>query len=204
MPPPASLTILGAGPAGYPAAFLAADLGLSVTLIEADHHLGGTCLHRGCIPSKSLLHAARLLSDAREASALGLDFAPPAIRLEALREWKESVSARLANGLAQLAKARRVSVLHAQAALASPAQLQLTGPDGTVRPRISTPSCWPPAPSRCGLGIPRRPPPPVGLHRRRWPSRKSPLPPRRGRRLYRPGTGFALCRPRLARDRRRS
>lgn len=133
MPPPASLTILGSGPAGYPAAFLAADLGLSVTLIDREDALGGTCLHRGCIPSKSLLHAARLLSDAREASALGLDFAPPAIRLEALREWKESVTARLANGLSQLAKARRISVLHAQAALASPTQLQLTGPDGADR-----------------------------------------------------------------------
>ena len=63
MTTPTSLTVLGAGPAGYPAAFLAADLGLSVTLVEMDHRLGGTCLHRGCIPSKALLHAARLLTD---------------------------------------------------------------------------------------------------------------------------------------------
>lgn len=134
MTPPASLTILGAGPAGYPAAFLAADLGLPVTLVEMDNRLGGTCLHRGCIPSKSLLHAARLLTDAREASALGLDFTPPVVRLDALRAWKESVTARMAQGLAQLAKARAVRVIAARAAFVSPTQLQLTTPDGTTAP----------------------------------------------------------------------
>jgi dihydrolipoamide dehydrogenase len=132
MTAPTSLTILGAGPAGYPAAFLAADLGVSVTLIDAAPALGGTCLHRGCIPSKSLLHAARLLSDAREAAAIGLDFAPPAIQLEKLRAWKESVTDRLAQGLAQLAKARGVRVVQARAAFASPTQLRLAAPDGTA------------------------------------------------------------------------
>ena len=134
MTPPPSLTILGAGPAGYPAAFLAADRGLPVTLIDSAPLLGGTCLHRGCIPSKSLLHAARLLADAREAAALGLDFAPPAIRLEKLREWKTSVSARLAQGLAQLAKARGVRVVHARASFASHSQLLLSAPDGSIQP----------------------------------------------------------------------
>lgn len=132
MTAPSSLTILGAGPAGYPAAFLASDLGLPVTLIDAASALGGTCLHRGCIPSKSLLHAARLLADAREAAAIGLDFAPPAIQLEKLRAWKESVTDRLAQGLAQLAKARGVRVVQARAAFASPTQLRLTAPDGTA------------------------------------------------------------------------
>ncbi len=132
MTAPSSLTVLGAGPAGYPAAFLAADLGLKTTLIEVSPALGGTCLHRGCIPSKSLLHAARLLADAREAEAIGLDFAPPAIRLEKLREWKESVTDRLAQGLAQLAKARGVRVVEARAAFAAPTQLRLTAPDGSV------------------------------------------------------------------------
>ncbi|MGD9613484.1 MAG: dihydrolipoyl dehydrogenase, partial [Kiritimatiellia bacterium] len=134
MTAPTSLTILGAGPAGYPAAFLAADLGRPVTLIDAAPALGGTCLHRGCIPSKSLLHAARLLADAREAAAIGLDFAPPAIQLEKLRAWKESVTDRLAQGLAQLAKARGVRVVQARAAFTSPTQLRLTAPDGTVAP----------------------------------------------------------------------
>ena len=132
MTAPSSLTILGAGPAGYPAAFIAADLGLPVTLIDAASALGGTCLHRGCIPSKSLLHAARLLADAREAAAIGLDFAPPAIQLEKLRAWKESVTDRLAQGLAHLAKARGVRVVQARAAFASPTQLRLTAPDGTA------------------------------------------------------------------------
>ena len=132
MTAPSALTILGAGPAGYPAAFLAADLGLPVTLIDAASALGGTCLHRGCIPSKSLLHAARLLADAREAAAIGLDFAPPAIQLEKLRAWKESVTDRLAQGLAHLAKARGVRVVQARAAFASPTQLRLTAPDGTA------------------------------------------------------------------------
>ena len=134
MTTPTSLTVLGAGPAGYPAAFLAADLGLSVTLVEMDHRLGGTCLHRGCIPSKALLHAARLLTDAREASAIGLDFAPPVVQLDKLREWKTSVTARPAQGLVQLAKARAIRVIEARAAFASPTQLQLTAPDGTTSP----------------------------------------------------------------------
>ena len=132
MTAPLSLTLVGAGPAGYPAAFLAADLGLSVALIDSAPALGGTCLHRGCIPSKSLLHAARILSDARDAAAIGLDFAPPAIRLEQLRAWKESVTDRLAQGLAQLAKARGIRVVQARAAFASPTQLRLTAPDGTA------------------------------------------------------------------------
>ena len=134
MTAPKSMTILGAGPAGYPAAFLAADLGLPVTLIDSAPALGGTCLHRGCIPSKSLLHAARLLSDAREAAAIGLDFVPPTVRLEKLREWKESVTDRLAQGLAQLAKARGVRVAEARAAFAAPTQLRLVAPDGSVAP----------------------------------------------------------------------
>ena len=132
MTAPTSLTILGAGPAGYPAAFLAADLGVSVTLIDSAAALGGTCLHRGCIPSKSLLHAARLLADAREAAAIGLDFAPPAIQLEKLRAWKESVTDRLAQGLAQLAKARGVRVVQARAAFAAPTQLRLAAPNGSA------------------------------------------------------------------------
>ena len=133
-PRPALLTVLGAGPAGYPAAFRAADLGLPVTLIDSAPALGGTCLHRGCIPSKALLHAARLLADAREAAAIGLEFAPPAIRLEKLREWKQSVTDRLAQGLVQLAKSRGVHVVEARAAFAAPARLRLTAPDGSAQP----------------------------------------------------------------------
>ena len=126
----ASLTILGAGPAGYPAAFRAADLGLPVTLIDSAPALGGTCLHRGCIPSKSLLHAARFLTDARQAANLGIEFAPPVLHLEKLRAWKQSVTDRLAHGLAQLAKSRGVRVVQARAEFTAPTQLRLTAPDG--------------------------------------------------------------------------
>jgi len=131
---PTSLTILGGGPAGYPAAFLAADLGVQTTLIDSAPALGGTCLHRGCIPSKSLLHAARILSDAREATAIGIDFTEPNVRLEALRDWKQAVTDRLAQGLAQVAKARGIEVIQARAAFASPTQLTLTAPDGSTTP----------------------------------------------------------------------
>jgi dihydrolipoamide dehydrogenase len=134
MTAPKSLTIIGAGPAGYPAAFLAADFGLAVTLVDAAPSLGGTCLHHGCIPSKSLLHAARLLSDARKAAAFGIEFAPPVVRLEKLREWKNSVTDRLAQGLAQVAKARGVRVMPARASFASPSQLLLVAPDGSIQP----------------------------------------------------------------------
>ncbi len=127
---PTSLAIVGAGPAGYPAAFLAADLGAATTLVDTTGVLGGTCLHRGCIPSKSLLHAARVLADARQAAAIGIDFSPPVVRLKQLRAWKESVTERLAKNLAQLAKARGVSVVHARAAFAGAAELRLATPDG--------------------------------------------------------------------------
>ena len=132
-PAPKSLTLVGGGPAGYPAAFLAADLGLPVTLVDSAPALGGTCLHRGCIPSKSLLHAARLLSDAREAAAIGIEFTPPVVRLEQMRDWKHSVTSRLSQGLAQLSKARGIRVVQAHASFASPSQLLLAAP-GSVEP----------------------------------------------------------------------
>jgi dihydrolipoamide dehydrogenase len=133
MTPPPSLTVVGAGPAGYPAAFLAADRGLDVTLVDPSPALGGTCLHRGCIPSKALLHATRLLADAREAAALGIAFETPAVDLDKLRAWKESVAERLSQGLAQLAKARNVRVVQARAAFESPSRLALLSPDGTAQ-----------------------------------------------------------------------
>ena len=132
MTPPRSLTILGAGPAGYPAAFLAADLGLPVTLIDSAPARGGTCLHRGCIPSKSLLHAAGLRAAARDAETVGITFPPPTIHLDKLREWKDSIITRLANGLAQLAKARGIRTVEAAATFLSPSSLQWSSPDGSV------------------------------------------------------------------------
>jgi dihydrolipoamide dehydrogenase len=102
------LLVLGGGVGGYTAAFLAADLGMEVTLVEADERLGGVCLHRGCIPSKAFLHLARLIVETREAKACGLDFASPRIDLDAMRRWKNQVVTRLADGVATLGKQRRV------------------------------------------------------------------------------------------------
>ncbi len=105
------LVVVGAGPGGYAAAFYAADLGKKVILVERDKRLGGVCLNRGCIPSKALLHAAHTITAARESEHRGITFGQPAIDLSKLRVWKESVLAKLAGGIAQLAKMRGVQVL---------------------------------------------------------------------------------------------
>ena len=107
------LAVLGAGPGGYPAAFLAAEHGFEVTLIDERAQPGGVCLWVGCIPSKALLHAASVLYDARAAEAIGITFEPPRIDLDRLREWKDKeVVAKLTGGLGQIARARRVRLVH--------------------------------------------------------------------------------------------
>jgi dihydrolipoamide dehydrogenase len=102
------LVVLGAGPGGYPAAFLAAERGMDVTLIDVEEHPGGVCLYSGCIPSKALLHVSKLLHETREAAAFGVTFSEPAIDLDALRAWKDGVVSKLVGGLSTLARARRV------------------------------------------------------------------------------------------------
>lgn len=131
-----SLVIVGGGPAGYSAAFAAAKAGLAVTLVDKAPLLGGTCLHCGCIPSKALLHAARLLTETREAEAFGLHFARPDIRLDVLREWKENICRQLAGGLAQMAKMLKVDVRHATATFESPAAVMLHPADGDSAARL--------------------------------------------------------------------
>ena len=106
-----TLAVLGGGPGGYTAAFRAADLGLSVCLIEAGGRLGGVCLNVGCIPSKTLLHAASVIEEAREAAAFGVAFAAPAIDLEALRKHKSKIITQLTGGLDSLCKARGITRL---------------------------------------------------------------------------------------------
>src|SRR3569832_1425225 len=98
------IVVVGAGPGGYAAAFYAADLGKKVILIERDKRLGGGCLNRGCIPSKALLNAAHGITTARESESRGITFGAPKIDLAKLRAWKESIVAKLAGGVAQLAK----------------------------------------------------------------------------------------------------
>jgi dihydrolipoamide dehydrogenase len=117
----AQVVVIGAGPGGYTAAFRAADLGLKTVLIERHERLGGVCLNVGCIPSKSLLHAARVIAEAEEMSAHGISFGRPKVDLDALRDWKESVVAKLTGGLAALARQRKVEVVRGTA--------QLTGPN---------------------------------------------------------------------------
>lgn len=103
------LAVIGAGTGGYPAAFLAAELGMQVTLIDPEVNPGGVCLYRGCIPSKALLHAAELLNDARTAEELGIRFGEPEIDLDQLRGWKDAVVKKLTGGLGQLTRARKVN-----------------------------------------------------------------------------------------------
>ncbi len=119
------LVVIGAGPGGYAAAFLAADRGLQVTLIDANPKPGGVCLHVGCIPSKALLHVARLITDAREADGWGIHFVRPGIDLAVLRARKEKVTDTLASHLAKSCKDRKVAYLQTRAAFADPQTLQL-------------------------------------------------------------------------------
>ncbi len=105
------LVVIGGGPGGYAAAFQAADRGLEVTLVDPEENPGGVCLYRGCIPSKALLHVARVMHDAGEASSWGVRFSEPEVDLDRLRAWKGDVVAKLTGGLGQLAKQRRVEHL---------------------------------------------------------------------------------------------
>jgi dihydrolipoamide dehydrogenase len=127
------LVVLGAGPGGYTAAFRAADLGLNVTLIERWPMLGGVCLNVGCIPSKALLHAAKVIEDAHDMAACGITFGPPQIDHERLRAWKNKVVGKLTNGLKVLAKQRKVSVIHGDAKFLGPHTLEVRTAEGARR-----------------------------------------------------------------------
>ena len=120
------VVVLGGGPGGYAAAFLAADLGMQVALVERDERLGGTCLLRGCIPSKALLHVGRVLSEAREMKEWGIQFERPTLNLDALRARKDKVIAALTGGLGQLAQRRNVTVVHGTARFTNSTTLEVT------------------------------------------------------------------------------
>ncbi|MBL8992676.1 MAG: FAD-dependent oxidoreductase, partial [Spirochaetia bacterium] len=106
-----NIVVIGGGPAGYTAAFYAADLGMNVTLVEKDNTLGGVCLNVGCIPSKALLHLVALKDEAKNVKAHGLDFGEPKIDLDKIRAFKDSVVQKMTGGLVQLAKMRKVTVV---------------------------------------------------------------------------------------------
>lgn len=128
------LVVLGGGPGGYAAAFMAADLGRQVTLVEAESRLGGTCLLRGCIPSKALLHVARVMSEVDHLRAeWGVRYAdPPEIDLEVIRQRKDKLIKTLSSGLRSLAKARKVEVIRARGVLESSTSLRLEGDDASI------------------------------------------------------------------------
>ncbi len=129
----AQVVVLGSGPGGYTAAFRAADLGLKVVLIERYPTLGGVCLNVGCIPSKALLHTAKVITEAEETEHHGLSFGKPAIDLDKLRNWKANdVVGKLTGGLAQMAKARGVTVVNGVGKFTSANQIAVTAADGKV------------------------------------------------------------------------
>lgn len=126
----AEVVVFGAGPGGYTAAFRAADLGKQVVLIEKHASLGGVCLNVGCIPSKALLHVAKVISEAEEVSHHGVTFAKPKIDIDAIRGWKESVITKLTGGLSALAKQRKVQVVRGTAKFTSPNSIVVQTEDG--------------------------------------------------------------------------
>jgi dihydrolipoamide dehydrogenase len=122
------LAVLGGGPGGYAAAFMAADLGAEVTVVEADSRLGGTCLLRGCIPSKALLHVARVIGEVDELREdWGVEYGPPKFDLDKIRARKNQVIETLTSGLAQLAKRRKIRVIHARGQFENSTTLKLSG-----------------------------------------------------------------------------
>jgi dihydrolipoamide dehydrogenase len=127
------VAVLGGGPGGYAAAFLAADLGMSVALIDEETNPGGVCLYRGCIPSKALLHVAKLLFEARHAAAWGIEFGEPRIDLAKVRAFKDAVVQRLTGGTGQLARQRKVTYVQGRAAIAGPREFVAATRQGEVR-----------------------------------------------------------------------
>ncbi|MGE5365135.1 MAG: dihydrolipoyl dehydrogenase [Bacteroidota bacterium] len=126
----AELVVIGGGPGGYAAAFLAADLGMQVTLVELEQNPGGVCLYRGCIPSKALLHVSKLIRETQESEKWGVKFAKPEIDLEKLRGWKESVVARMTGGLGILSKQRKINYVQGRATFLSGTKISIEKMDG--------------------------------------------------------------------------
>src|SRR5579863_7383555 len=130
--PSLNIAVVGAGPGGYAAAFLATDLGMAVTLIDPEINPGGVCLYRGCIPSKAVLHVAKLLEESRQAKDWGIEFPPPKIDLARLRSWKEGVVKKLTGGLGLLSKQRKVHYIQGRAAFENSTTLSITKSDGST------------------------------------------------------------------------
>jgi len=122
-----NLLVIGGGPGGYAAAFLAADKGMQVTLVDEEKQLGGVCLLRGCIPSKTLLHLAKLISEVKHAGEVGLQFGEPTLDIDKIRAWKEKVTDNLTGGLAQLCKQRGIQRIQGRAIFENSGSVQVEG-----------------------------------------------------------------------------
>ncbi|MFP6676471.1 MAG: dihydrolipoyl dehydrogenase [Pirellulaceae bacterium] len=130
---PSQLVVLGGGPGGYAAAFLAADMGMQVTLVEVEPRLGGTCLLRGCIPSKALLHVAKVMSEVTELTEQwGVTYTAPAIEIDKVRSRKDKVISTLSNGLRSLAKRRKIQVIFGRGRLQDSETLLIEGDDASI------------------------------------------------------------------------
>lgn len=128
-----NLAVIGGGPGGYTAAFLAADLGMNVTLIDPEKNPGGVCLYRGCIPSKALLHVSKLINESRESHKWGVTFKEPEIDLDKLRGFKNRVVDQLTGGTGQLLKQRKITHIHGYAKFANSSTLEIDTVDGEKR-----------------------------------------------------------------------
>jgi dihydrolipoamide dehydrogenase len=124
------LAVLGAGPGGYAAAFYAADLGMQVALVDEAPNPGGVCLYRGCIPSKALLHVAKVIDEAKHADAWGVSFGDPQIEVDKLRSFKQGVVDKLTGGVGQVARLRKVKFIQGRAALTGPRSMRIEGSSG--------------------------------------------------------------------------
>ena len=124
------LAVLGAGPAGYTGAFLAADLGVETVLIDPEPNPGGVCLYRGCIPSKALLHVAHLIGQAKEARQWGVTFGEASVDMERLRGWKQEVVDRLTGGLGTLSRHRKIRTLQGRARFLDARRLEIVATGG--------------------------------------------------------------------------
>lgn len=125
MPDPKNIAVVGGGPGGYAAAFLAADLGMKVTLIDTEPNPGGTCLYIGCIPSKALLHVAKTINEAKQAKDWGVEFGAPKIDLDKLRQWKQGVVGKLTGGLGVLSRQRGVNFIQGRASFVNSSTLKI-------------------------------------------------------------------------------
>ncbi len=125
------LLVIGGGPGGYPSAFLAADMGIDVTLVDLETNPGGVCLYRGCIPSKALLHVARVITESRDAKEWGLTYAEPTIDLAKMRDWKNKVISKLTGGLGGLTRKRKITFVQGRARLLSATSATVVKADGS-------------------------------------------------------------------------